>query len=158
MEVNCQPLSVVAQFEMKSLVESLGLRLSKMVNRLSSILGIREHIKQSASDAVERLRVRSALNPILWLCVIVTAPGMAATPFFQNGAPIWFIVIVFLPVIIACFGFLVLLAFDRDKLQSEDYQLRKRSLELIQEKGQAVPISPASINIIANPNYPKMLE
>ena len=43
--------------------------------------------------------------------------------------------------------------FDRDKLQSEDYQIRKQSLELIQQKGDALPISSTSIQAITNPIY-----
>jgi hypothetical protein len=46
--------------------------------------------------------------------------------------------------------------FDRDKLQSEEYQLRKRSLELIYEKGQEFPVNPTSIELITNPNYPQI--
>jgi len=121
-------------------------------------LNLKEQIKHSASDAVERLRVRSALNPVLWLCLIVTAPGIGATPLFKQGAPNWYITIIFIPVILAALGFLFLLIFDRDKLQSEDYQLRKRSLELIQEKGQAFPITPTSIDIITNPDSQKQLK
>ena len=51
---------------------------------------------------------------------------------------------------------LVLLAFDRDKLQSEDYQIRKQSLELIQEKGDPVPVRATSIDAITNPGRPKL--
>jgi hypothetical protein len=119
-------------------------------------LKLREQLKQSATDAAEKLTVRSALNPILWLCLIVTAPGLAATPFFPNGAPAWYIIIVLLPVIFACLGFSFLMIFDRDKLQSEEYQLRKRSLELIYEKGQEFPVNPTSIELITNPNYPQI--
>jgi len=54
------------------------------------------------------------------------------------------------------FGFLFLLLFDRDKLQSEDYQIRKQSLELIQEKGQEFPISTTSIEAITNPEIKKL--
>ena len=34
------------------------------------------------------------------------------------------------------FGFVYLMLFDRDKLQSEEYQIRKLSLEYMQEKGR----------------------
>jgi len=52
-------------------------------------------------------------------------------------------------------GFFFLLLFDRDKLQSEDYQLRKRSLELIEEKGSTSPVIATSIAVIANPGLPQ---
>lgn len=83
---------------------------------------------------------------------------MAAAPFFKSGAPAWYVVIIFIPVVAAFVGFIVLLAIDRDKLQSEEYQLRKQSLELIQEKGQEFPVNPTSIDIIANPEPVKRLE
>jgi len=56
----------------------------------------------------------------------------------------------------AVFGFLFLLIFDRDKLQLEDYQIRKRSLELIQEKGQRFAISAPSIEAISNPRFKEL--
>lgn len=122
------------------------------------LANLREQITQTASNAVERLRVRSALNPALWLCFIVTAPALVATPFFPTAAPSWFIITALTPVLLAALGFLVLLFWDRDKLQSEDYQLRKQSLELIQEKGASITIDPASINSIANPDVPRRIE
>ena len=96
-------------------------------------------IGQILSQTVGKLRVKSALNPILWLCGIVVVP-----------------VLIFLPVSVAVLGFLVLLVFDRDKLQSEDFQIRKQSLELIQEKGDPVPINATSIDAIANPGRPQL--
>jgi hypothetical protein len=43
-----------------------------------------------------------------------------------------------------------------EKLQSEDYQLRKQALELIQEKGVRFPIEAASVEAIANPKLPSL--
>lgn len=101
-----------------------------------------------------RLRVRSALNPILWLCAIVTVPCTIIT-IQTDDPPGWLALIVAAPVIAAIIGFLYLLFFDRDKLQSEDYQIRKQSLELIQEKGESFPVNPASIEKISNPSLPE---
>lgn len=54
---------------------------------------------------------------------------------------------------IACtvLGFFILLFIDGDKLQSEDYQIRKQTLDLIQEKGELIPISPIHVEDISNP-------
>ena len=112
-----------------------------------------EKISQKAIDAGGRLRVKSALNPILWLCAIITIPCVSALAYIDPPAPIWLVILAFIPVICAAFGFIFLLVIDRDKLQSEDYQIRKQSLELIQQKGDALPISSASIQSIANPIY-----
>lgn len=116
-------------------------------------MSFEEKISQKAIDAGGRLRVKSALNPILWLCAIITIPCVSALVYIDPPAPMWLIVLAFIPVVCAAFGFMFLLVMDRDKLQSEDYQIRKQSLELIQQKGDALPISSASIQSIANPIY-----
>lgn len=108
-------------------------------------------IYEKMAEAGGRLRVRSALNPALWLCAIVVAPALLLVWRLGGTPSTWLLVLVFAPVITAIVGFLFLLFFDRDKLQSEEYQLRKRSLELIQEKGDPFPVLGASIQAITNP-------
>lgn len=117
---------------------------------------LRDAIASRIMDAGARLRVRSALNPILWLSAIVSIPAMVVASRYPGPAPTWLVVLAFLPVSAAVLGFLVLLAFDRDKLQSEDYQLRKRSLDLIQQKGDPFPVAPASLHAITNPERPRL--
>ena len=46
----------------------------------------------------------------------------------------------FIPLVLVGIGFVVLLLGDSDKLQSEEYQIRKRTLEMIGEKGQEVSL------------------
>lgn len=112
---------------------------------------LRESIATRVVDAGGRLTVRSALNPVLWLCAIVTAPLLLSVAILRD-APAWLVVIGCAPVITALFGFLFLLFFDRDKLQSEEYQLRKRSLELIEQKGDHAILADRSIEVIPNPD------
>lgn len=115
------------------------------------------NIAAKVIDAGGKLTVRSALNPILWLCAIVTVPSLFVVPFVTSP-PIWLIFLICAPVATSVLGFAFLLIFDRDKLQSEDYQLRKRSLELIQEKGDASPmiVDVKSVEAIANPERKKL--
>lgn len=112
---------------------------------------LKDQVAHRFADAGGRLRVRSALNPALWLCAFVTAPAIIAATQITGPTPLWLILIAAAPVVLACIGFLFLLVVDRDKLQSEDYQIRKRSLEVILQKGQSFAISPTSIEAIANP-------
>ena len=109
-------------------------------------------IYEKVADAGGRLKVRSALNPALWLCAIVTVPALSLVAILRDSAPKWLIFLVFVPVFTSVAGFLFLLLFDRDKLQSEEYQLRKRSLELIQEKGDRFQVLGTSIEAITNPH------
>ena len=104
-------------------------------------------------EAGGRLTVRSALNPILWLCAIVSIPCATIYGLIQSR-PVWLAVLAFLPVSAAIFGFLFLLFFDRDKLQSEEYQIRKRSLELIEQKGGKYAIDATTVEIFPGHSAP----
>ncbi|MCA0153763.1 hypothetical protein [Winogradskyella vincentii] len=112
----------------------------------------KENIASKIVESGGKLHVKSALNPILWLCAIITIPSLIVVPFIEE-TPTWLIILIVSPVITAILGFFFLLVKDRDKLQSEEYQLRKRSMELIQEKGENKPkiIDTETIEISENP-------
>lgn len=103
-----------------------------------------------AMGSVAALTVRSALNPMLWLCGIVTLPILVISSFIPSIG-LLFQILACIPVGVVCFGFFFLLFFDRDRLQSENYQIRKQSLELIEQKGDLQPIEATTIELIANP-------
>lgn len=113
---------------------------------------MKEQILSKAVEAGGRLTVRSALNPILWLSGIITIPTLIAGTLYPNLSS-WIVAVGCSPVIVALIGFLFLLIFDRDKLQSEDYQLKKRSLEFAQQKGESLPHEIKNIPAIENPEY-----
>ncbi|QPK62709.1 hypothetical protein IVG45_17985 [Methylomonas sp. LL1] len=115
-------------------------------------MDIRESIAHTAIEAGGRLRVKSALNPMLWLCAIVTIPGFSYLLFSEKEVSLLVQVVIISPVFATIFGFLILLIFDRDKLQSEDYQIRKRTLELVQEKGDSFPSIARTLQAITNPS------
>ncbi len=52
------------------------------------------------------------------------------------------------------FGFVFLLFKDRDKLQSEEYQIRKQAIELIEQKGDVSPQILRVIDVVSNPELP----
>lgn len=118
-------------------------------------MSVRESLITKVVEAGGKLTVRSALNPILWLCLIVTVPILASLPFIKEPQT-WLVWMAFFPVAAAIIGFFFLLLFDRDKLQSESYQIRKRELEIIEQKGQ--PAIPAiEVEVIANPEESQKL-
>ncbi|MBL0592641.1 hypothetical protein [Aeromonas veronii] len=118
---------------------------------------MRENIAAKAIDAGGKLTVKSALNPILWLCAIVSIPGLVAIQFIFP-TPVWLVILVCGPVVTAMLGFLILLFVDRDKLQSEEYQIRKQTLEYMQQKGQALPSPVNDAELITPPDFGQTLE
>lgn len=106
-----------------------------------------------AQSAAEKLRVRSALNPALWLCAIATPTCLSFAYVFRDIPDVrgWLLAGGLFPIMVACLCFVGFAIFRPDKLQSEEYQIRHESLQLIQQKSGRITISTASIEAIANP-------
>jgi hypothetical protein len=107
----------------------------------------------SAQAAVARLNVKSALNPMLWLCGIVTPASLAASYAAEGHEPLatitsWLAVS---PVAATIVGFFYFMIAGPQRLQSEEYQIRHEALELIREKGSSFEVKPSSVDSIANP-------
>lgn len=98
-------------------------------------MSVREAIITRVMETGGRLKVRSAVNSMLWLCAIITTPSLLAFALRPNSSR-WLLVFAFAPEATAIIGFLFLLFFDRDYLQSEEFQLRKMEIERIEEKGK----------------------
>ena len=123
----------------------------------TTLSGVFERIASRAQSAASNLRVRSALNPMLWMCAIVSIPCYVISYFaYASGLEHLGMVLVYIgsvPVIGTVLGFMYLMVVSPEKLQSEEYQLRHETIELIKQKGSAVELSPSSLEAIANPNY-----
>ena len=107
---------------------------------------------------------RNALSSVVWPSCTIPPAVIYAIAIASDHLPIpitWaLIVLAFLPLALLCIGFLYLLFKDRDRLQSEQYQLRKKALELnrqaldiLQEKGENSPIDISSLEKISNPQF-----
>lgn len=106
--------------------------------------------------AAERLTVRSALNPFLWLCAISLGLLLMAVAFAQFSVlqplcPLLVYIVVAVWTVAILVGIWFAL-FNPGKLQSEEYQLKQQALSILQQMGAAPKeIDPASIAAIANP-------
>jgi hypothetical protein len=110
-------------------------------------------IGRLSHSAATALHVKSALNPLLWLTVISTPTCFCAAYFFKddNYLKILLVKAGLFPIGVACLGFIYFALFKPEKLQSEDYQIRHESLQIIQQKSGSIEITGTSINQIANP-------
>ena len=114
-----------------------------------------ERITGKSIDAGGRLTVKSALNPMLWFCAVVDIPIIVIMTIVHNTVPPWlligFFVLICIPIVTLVFSAIYLLFKDRDKLQSEDYQIRKRTLDIIGQKGDPATLLISQTEAIANP-------
>lgn len=106
-----------------------------------------------AQIAAQKLHVKSALNPILWLCGIATPICFIFAYLFYDTKDIKYLLIGagILPIVIACLAYVGFAIFNSDKLQSEDFQLRSKSLQLIERKSGKITLPPTHLELITNP-------
>lgn len=102
------------------------------------------------TESGQRLKVKSALNPVLWLCGLITVPTLGYGAI-NPQLPIWVIVIGCAPTVVALYSYMHFMFTDKDRLQSEEFQIQKRTIELAQQKGEPQPYDPRNMPAISNP-------
>ena len=123
-----------------------------------SVQSISLRVAQMAELAARRLHVRSALNPVLWLCAIVVPLCFSFAWLFRDDHQLRNVLVYFglLPVAVACAIFVYFAIRKPEKLQSEDYQIRHESIQLLQQKSGVALLNPISLEAIANPEVKKL--
>src|SRR5208283_5914226 len=104
---------------------------------------------RGSQDAAERLAVKSALNPLLWLCGITVPMLLGAAWWFDHSGTLrglcsLLVYVALSPVVLSTLVGTYLAFFKPDKLQSEDYQIRQQALLTIQQMGPASHIKELS--------------
>jgi hypothetical protein len=114
-----------------------------------------ELLAKNAGVAGQRLQVRSALNPLLWLTAVTTPACLYAAFAFRSETAIAIgLLILCAAPVLATIGIAVFFAVKSpEKLQSEDYQLRHETLQLVQAKAGHLAVDPTSLQAIANPAH-----
>jgi hypothetical protein len=112
-----------------------------------------DRVTQMVGEAIGKVKISSALNSSLWLCAIITIPCLFSLAFAKEAFYTPIIILMFIPISLYGISHLYFMVKDPDKLRSEDYEIRKQALSLIQEKGGRIPIGETSVVDIANPNY-----
>ncbi len=105
-------------------------------------------------SAAGKLRVRSALNPALYFLLIGVPAGLYLLGIGGGILPaVIGAMLICIPIVVFAVGFIYFMIKDPDKLRSEEYELRKTALTMIEQKGGAISIVETSVEAIANPHY-----
>jgi hypothetical protein len=105
--------------------------------------------------ALGRLSVKSALNPFLWLCITMTPTCFVAAYFFRDYDHViveWLLGLGALPLVVTLLigsGFAI---FNASRLQSENFQIRQQSLQLLQGRERLEVIDADAVVAIATTN------
>jgi undecaprenyl pyrophosphate phosphatase UppP len=91
-------------------------------------------------------RRTNAVQPIAWLCAIVTLPCFfLAYKTLDAWLKIFFSAVGCVPVGLFVMAYLFFMYNDTDRLHSEDFQLKSRSLGTVEAKRGSVEILPFEI-------------
>lgn len=110
------------------------------------LLGLTEHFE---GESVTRVHQKNALQPFIYLAVILCPSFLLFTWRTPALAVYGFIaacVVAAVPLLVGM-GFAI---YDRDRLQSEDYNLNIRSLRMLEARGDR-RFSPEELALSANP-------
>jgi hypothetical protein len=113
-----------------------------------------EAARRHLQSAISRLSVKSALYQLSWLCGTMTPLCFAAAYVFRDydhAIVVWLLRLGAAPLLITlgiAIGFAI---FSPARLQSEDFQLRQHSLQLLQGRHRPEVIDADAVVAIANP-------
>ena len=119
----------------------------------------KDDLKYLIREGLQSVKQTSAMNPLLWLCGIVSAPGLylATTLPGDSWVTVVLVVIAGFPVASAIFYYGRLLKNRPELLRSEKFQLQSKALDLIESKTGELDIEPTSIEDIVSPQpMPKL--
>jgi hypothetical protein len=100
--------------------------------------------------------VRTAINPLLWL-VGITTPLALVLGFLTTNPPVRIFLFGFATAIVAVafVAYFLLLFRDPDRLQSEEYRLRQRALQMLYKQGASAEIVDVAREIPRTESLPR---
>jgi hypothetical protein len=103
--------------------------------------GVRMSVDEVIRSAISRagvIRVRNAMNPLLWLSPISATICWIAAYIFRDDLILKYGLVGLgaLPIVASIVAYFLYFFLDRDRLQSEEFVLKQRELSIIERKGR----------------------
>jgi uncharacterized membrane protein len=101
-----------------------------------------EEIIRTGLSRVETIRVRTVINPLLWLVGLTTPSAFILAAVIGDLLTRWLLIgFAALPVVATVIVYIVFMLRDPDRLQSEEYRIRQRALQILSRKGASTEIT-----------------
>lgn len=115
-----------------------------------------EEILRAASSRVETVRViRTAVNPLLWLVGLTTPLSLVSAILIEDRMiRIALLAFATLPIIVTIVAYFIFMFRDPDRLQSEEYRLRQRALQMLYKQGASAEIVDVAREIAQTESLP----
>lgn len=108
-----------------------------------------------SNTIAKRITVKSAVNPSLWACAVISIPLYFLSAKSSGGFAIAFFIIATIPVASFFISYIYLLFTNPDYLRSEDFQLKAESLKLLGSKDNPLRANADDVvSVVTNPQLP----
>jgi len=107
-------------------------------------------------EGLASVKHRTVVQPLLWLCGTFSLGCFIIAAMVKD---IWLQRALFgagvVPILLFVFSYIYFMFKDPDRLHSEDFQLKRRSLSIVERKGGTVPLLP--LDLTTDPYAPQKL-
>jgi hypothetical protein len=119
-----------------------------------------DEVVRSAISRAGVIRVRNAMNPLLWLSPISATICWAAAYMFRDDPVLkyGFAGLGALPIVASLVAYFLYFLLDRDRLQSEEFILKERALQLRYRQGTNAEIVDATHETIQMEKLPSSFD
>jgi hypothetical protein len=115
--------------------------------------------KSVLKEGLASVRRKNAVEPAAWLCAIVSLPCFFwAIRTSSKPVQIALFVIGVVPIALFVGAYLYFMITDPDRLHSEEFQLKSRSLSAVEAKGGVLEINPVDLTVNPIPSRKRLLD
>ena len=113
------------------------------------------HLPFRTDSLVQQVAVKSAVNPSLWACFVISLPLFVLASRVDGWFSVSSFIVALIPVGAFAFSYLYLLFKNTEYLRLEEYQLRMNSMRLLGDKDNPLHADAEDIvSVINNPRLP----
>lgn len=103
----------------------------------------------------QQVSSKSAVNPVLWACVVVSLPLFGLATFVSGWLTIAFFIVALIPVALFLGSYIYMLCKNPKLLRSEDFHLRADAMGLFGDKDNLLQADATHIvAMVTNPALP----
>lgn len=103
----------------------------------------------------QQVSSKSAVNPTLWACVVVSLPLFILTTIASGWLSIAFFIVALIPVVLFLGSYVYMLFKNPKLLRSEDFHLRAEAMGLFGDKDNPLNADASDVvAVITNPALP----
>jgi hypothetical protein len=103
-------------------------------------------LKVLLREGLATVKHRTVVQPLLWLCGTISLGCFVISVLVKD---IWLqrglFLVGLVPIALFVFSYIYFMFKDPDRLHSEDFQLKRRSLSIVESKGGTVPLLPLDL-------------